>query len=34
MKAYPKETLKLDTKLAEKSIFTLEEGDIDEMVNK
>jgi len=33
-KAYPKETLKLDTKLAEKSIFSLEESVIDEMFNK
>ncbi len=31
---YPKETLKLDTKLAEKSIFKLEENVIDEMFNK
>jgi len=34
MRAYPKETLKLDTKLAEKSIFTLEESVIDEMYSK
>jgi len=31
---YPNETIKLDTKLAEKSIFTLEESVINEMLNK
>ena len=34
VKSYPNETLKLDTKLAEKSIFSLEENVIEEMFNK
>jgi hypothetical protein len=34
MESYPKATLKLDTKLAEKSIFSLEEDVIEEMFKK